>query len=96
MDWNEYWDLSTIPEDLFRSEHGKRSNARRRTHSGGVVWSEHRPRYSRCRCEKCNIKRAKRKAKPKPPAKPRGRPRKAATKIAEALDTSPQGFQATE
>lgn len=99
MDWNRHWNLESIPDDLFRSEAAKRSNALRKTHSGGVVWGEHRPNYSRCRCAKCNIKRTARKAKPKPPAKHVGRPRKRAvvgTKIAEALDTSPQEIQATE
>lgn len=73
--WSENWDLTSIPDELFRSEHGRRCNALRKNPSGGVVWAKHRPGYSRCRCAVCIKKRAI-KAEKAPPKRPRGRPRK--------------------
>ena len=47
-----------------------------RPSSGGVIWGQHRPNYSRCRCPKCMEKRIERAALPKTPKHPRGRPPK--------------------
>jgi hypothetical protein len=74
--WNDSWDLSSIPEALFASEIGRRNNAKVVNRRGGVVWGKHRPKYSRCRCERCIGKREAQKQKPQPPKRPRGRPPK--------------------
>jgi hypothetical protein len=72
--WTPSWDLTSIPDEAFYSEAGRRSNFRRKVKSGGVLWGAHRPKYSRCRCAKCMEKRLE-KAATAPPKGPRGRPR---------------------
>lgn len=74
--WLPNWDLSTIPEKVFKSELARRNSAKRKTHSGGSVWGEHVPNYSRCRCPKCIKAREERAKLPQPPKRPRGRPPK--------------------
>jgi hypothetical protein len=75
--WLPNWDLSTIPDKVFNSEAARRNSHKRKTKSGGVIWSEHVPGYSRCRCVKCSKAREARRAQPPPPKRPRGRPPKA-------------------
>jgi len=53
--------MTSIPDDVFQSEYGRRNNLRRTTKSGGKVWSRHNPDSPRCRCAKCNRARAARK-----------------------------------
>lgn len=73
--WLPNWDLTSIPEKVFNSEMGRRNNARRKVHAGGVVWGNHVEDYARCRCGACIEKRSKRDAElAKKPKRPRGRP----------------------
>jgi hypothetical protein len=62
--WTKDFDMSTIPEEVFRSEAGRRSSAMRKNPSGaGPVWTKHSPTAGlRCRCVQCNLKRQKRNA----------------------------------
>jgi hypothetical protein len=76
--WSPGFDMSSIPDKVFRSEKARRNSALRKTKSGGVVWGEHREGYSRCRCINCMTERAEELAAAGPRRKP-GRPR---TKIA--------------
>lgn len=57
MNYNSYWDLSTIPDDLFASERARRIARLRTTYTGGIFWKKHNPKTSRCRCQKCMDKR---------------------------------------
>ena len=50
--------LSMVPDDLLRSEWGRRNSNRRKKPSGGGPWSHHRPGDPRCRCKTCNTERA--------------------------------------
>ena len=59
--WNENWDLTTIPVDLFRSEFSRRAQSKRKNHSGGVIWAEHNPNTPRCRCSDCTVARFEQK-----------------------------------
>jgi len=74
LPWSEDWDLSTIPDEVFYSENGRRSNAKRVIKSGGILWSKHVAKYSRCRCARCMEKRVEKEMNA-PPKRPRGRPR---------------------
>ena len=53
--------MTSIPDDVFQSEVGRRNSLRRKVKSGGSVWGHHNPESPRCRCAKCNRKRAARK-----------------------------------
>jgi hypothetical protein len=53
--------MTSIPDDVFQSEYGRRNNARRATKSGGKIWGHHNPESPRCRCVKCNTARARKR-----------------------------------
>jgi T5orf172 domain len=53
--YDESWDLSSIPEPQFNSEHARRNSAKRKTHSGG---KDGRPRTDAPRCA-CGLMTAK-------------------------------------
>ena len=74
--WTNDIDPTTIPNDVLKSERARRNNLLRRTHSGGSVWGTHNPDTKRCRCERCNQKRERRRKRAVlQPKRPRGRPR---------------------
>src|SRR5215467_7055542 len=74
--WTNDIDPTTIPDDVLKSERARRNNLLRRTHSGGSVWGTHNPDTKRCRCERCNQKRERRRERAAlQPKRPRGRPR---------------------
>jgi len=77
--WSERvpWDLTSIPDEIFQSERQRRNSMKRKTKTGGSIWGNHVPGYSRCRCVECITARAERAAQPQPPKRPRGRPPKA-------------------
>lgn len=56
--WTEAFDMSSIPDDVFRSEHSRRAAKKRRTYTGGVLWSRHNPAVAACRCADCTQTRA--------------------------------------
>jgi hypothetical protein len=58
--WTPGFDMTSIPDEVFQSEYGRRNNLRIKNRSGGKVWAHHNPDSPRCRCAKCNRKRAKR------------------------------------
>ena len=59
--WTPGFDMTSIPDDVFQSEYGRRNNARRATKSGGKIWGHHNPESPRCRCVKCNTARARKR-----------------------------------
>jgi len=56
--WNNDIDPTTIPEDVFKSEMGRRNALKRHSYTGGVFWKKHNPNTTRCRCHKCMKKRS--------------------------------------
>src|SRR5215471_21481715 len=53
--WTPDIDPATIPDEVLKSERGRRNAGRRQSYTGGVVWARHNPRLenSGCRCQKC-------------------------------------------
>src|SRR5262245_12091848 len=75
--WTPTFDMTSIPEDVFKSEDRRRKSMMRKTFSGGVVWGEHNPDTPRCRCAACTSKRVEERiAAAAQPKRPRGRPAK--------------------
>ena len=56
--WNDDIDPATIPDDILKSERGRRNALKRESYTGGVFWKKHNPNTTRCRCRKCMKKRA--------------------------------------
>ena len=86
--WSPSFDMSSIPDKIFMSERARRNARKRRSYTGGVVWGEHNPETTRCRCMTCIAARAERHAeKAAQPKRGRGRPRRGAENIgADAVD----------
>jgi len=58
--WTESFDMSSIPEDVLKSEWARRCSAKRTgNYTGGVYWKEHNPETARCRCKRCMDRREK-------------------------------------
>lgn len=75
--WTPNFDMTTIPAKVFQSEKSRRAAKMRKTYSGGVMWSEHNPDTTRCRCAECMAKRTERRTdEAGKPKRPRGRPPK--------------------
>lgn len=59
--WTPDIDPRTIPDEVLRSERGRRNNGKVIKRSGpasATVWAKHKPDAARgCRCRKCNRKR---------------------------------------
>ncbi len=49
---------AVLTPDQIRSLNAKLNSSLRVKRSGGKVWRKHRAGYSRCRCAKCNGRRA--------------------------------------
>jgi len=57
--WTDNIDPSTIPDEVLKSERGRRNGLKRESYTGGVYWKKHNPTTPRCRCIKCMKKREK-------------------------------------
>ena len=55
--WTEDIDPSTIPDEVLKSERGRRNGLKRETYTGGVFWKKHNSATTRCRCRQCMKKR---------------------------------------
>jgi len=78
--WTPNFDMSSIPDAVFRTEYSHRTSSKRKVFAGGVLWAEHNPNTSRCRCAACMETRNQRRiaALGKPKRKP-GRPKRKST-----------------
>lgn len=61
--WHDGIDPRTIPDEILKSERGRRNVLKRHSYTGGVYWKQHNPATSRCRCKACMRRRAKTKSK---------------------------------
>lgn len=57
-EYSDTFDMSTIPDDVLRSEWARRNARKRASYTGGVVWAKHNPAVAYCRCAQCIAKRA--------------------------------------
>jgi len=57
--WSESFDMSTVPDDVLRSEWARRNARKRASYTGGIVWKNHNPRVPGCRCVQCMVRREK-------------------------------------
>jgi hypothetical protein len=57
--WGPDIDPATIPDEVIKTERGRRNAAKRKTYSGGVYWAEHNPDVPGCRCVACIRRRKK-------------------------------------
>jgi hypothetical protein len=51
--WSEDFDMSTVPDQVLRSEWARRNARKRKGYTGGVYWHKHNPTTNKCRCVKC-------------------------------------------
>jgi hypothetical protein len=57
--WTADIDPASIPDDVLKSEWGRRNARKRNSYSGGVYWKSHNPDTPRCRCKACMSRRRK-------------------------------------
>jgi hypothetical protein len=72
--WTPTFDMTTVPDKFLYREVGRRNGGKRKSYSGGVIWSKHSD-TKRCRCPECiNKRNDERVAARNAPKRPRGRP----------------------
>lgn len=57
--WTDKIDPATIPDAVIVSENARRNARKRKSYSGGVVWSKHNAEVKNCRCQRCSARREK-------------------------------------
>ena len=55
--YSDTFDMSSVPDDVLRSEWARRNARKRSSYTGGVVWAKHNPDFNGCRCQRCIDKR---------------------------------------
>lgn len=58
-EWSDDIDPSSIPDDVLKTERGRRNAAKRTRYTGGIYWRAHNPDTPRCRCRRCMARRKK-------------------------------------
>ena len=61
LDWTPEI-LANIPDEVMLSERQRRRAKMRTTYTGGLLWKQHNPGVSRCRCEACMLRRKEARA----------------------------------
>jgi hypothetical protein len=57
--WTNDLDMTTIPDEVLKSEWASRCARKRKSYTGGIIWAKHNAKHPGCRCAKCIAKRAK-------------------------------------
>jgi hypothetical protein len=57
LPWHDGIDPATIPDEILKTERGRRNALKRHSYKGGVYWKQHNPAVAYCRCKACMRRR---------------------------------------